>query len=198
MTSDIKKFLENLDERFNIIKSQADKYFDNESEIRNDGTVQIFNRPWIAPLNFGMLLFPPVEKKWLNIFKEKSGIEIPDFYQSILLKMNGFRIFHCALFGLPKSIYENGLLDRTMLQPLSLESANILWKVNFKVNDDFFYIGSRRFDDDENSGYFLYQNEIFSIRENGEILNSWITFEDFLNEELNIAEDYMLQTESNK
>lgn len=197
MTSEITNFLENLDGKFNPIKNQAIKYFDSKSEIRNDGTVQIYNRPWIAPLNFGLFLFPAADKLWINIFEEKTGLEIPSIYKEILLNMNGCHIYNFSLYGLPRSIYENELLDRSSVQPLSLESANTFWKINYNISKDFFYIGGREYNEEENLGYFINGNKIVSVKTNGEILNSWNSFNEFLDEEIDFEEKNMLQTMPN-
>src|SRR6478609_7706159 len=115
MTSEIITFLDTLNSDFDPIKEQATKYFDSDSKIREDGAAQIFRRPWVAPLNFGLLLFPPVDKAWFSEFYKLTNKAIPKIYQDILLIMNGCFVYDFALYGLPKTIYTDGLLSRRSL-----------------------------------------------------------------------------------
>ena len=138
------------------------------------------------------MIFPPAEKLWFEKFYETTGFEIPTLYKEILLKVNGFFVYDFNLFGLPKSIYETGLLERLTLQQFSLESANIYWKTNYKIDKKLFHIGSGRYSDDENFGYFIDGEKILSIRKDGEILNSWNSVKEFLSEETEKAEKNML------
>ena len=196
MTDEINLFLEKLDTDWNPLKKQALKYFDQDSKIRPDGALQIYRRFWIAPQNYAILIFPPAEKLWFEKFYERTGFEIPNLYKEILLKVNGFFVYDFDLFGLPKSIYETGLLERLTLQQFSLESANIYWKTNYKIENKLFHIGSGRYSDDENLGYFIDGEKILSIRENGEILNSWNSVKKFLSEEIEKEENNMLNEKS--
>ena len=126
MTTEIVDFFDKLDNDLNPIKEQAIKYFDIDSKVRVDNAVQIFRRPWVAPENFGLLIFPPVDKNWLSEFEKRTGKVIPKVYENILRQMNGCFIYDFSLFGLPKSIYTKGVLDRKgLLQQYDLTTANI-------------------------------------------------------------------------
>jgi hypothetical protein len=129
MKTEIKTFLDNLNSDFDIVKEQVDKYynFDNKADLRHDGAVKIFNRTWVAPMNYGLLLFPPADKAIIEKFEKKEKLKIPDFYKTILTMMNGCFIYDFSLFGLPKSIYEKGLLDRSDLYQFDLGTANKDW-----------------------------------------------------------------------
>lgn len=193
MTNEIDNFLKNLTPDWTPIKEQVTKYFDIDSKIREDGAAQIFRRPWVAPQNFGLLLFPPVDKNWFNLFNEKTDLTIPKMYQDILSEMNGCFVFEFSLFGLPSTMYMTGLLSRTVLQQYDLGTANTTWKHGYDIDKSLFHIGGRAYSYEENIGYFIDNNKIFSIRENGEIIKSWITFSDFLKEEIKVAEQMMLK-----
>jgi len=197
MTQEVKYFLDKLDQKWVPIKQQVEQYFDSDSRIRDDGALQVFKRPWIAPKNFGILVFPPANEAWLTMFQEKTTIVIPTIYKKILMEINGCYIYDFELFGLPKSLYTGRLLDRSILQQHDLTLANNSWKKEYKLNEDYFLIGGRDYADDEVIGYFLNENKIYSIRKNGEILSSWDSFVDFLNEEIYKAERTMLN-EKNK
>jgi hypothetical protein len=192
MTAEIKTFLDNLPDEWQAIKQQAIKYFDDNSEIREDGAAQIFKRPWIAPLNFGLLLFPHAKKDFIIAFEHKTGKRIPSIFQNVLLQMNGCFVYDFSLYGLPESMYKRNLLDRSLLQQFDLGAANTHWINEYEINNDLFHIGGRAYSLDENIGYFIdEENNILSIRTNGKQLRKWNTFESFLSEEIKEAEKLM-------
>ena len=196
MTKDIKDILDKLDSNLNPIKEQAIRYFDIESNVGADNVVQIFKRPWVAPENFGLILYPPVEKEWLFEFERKTGKIIPKLYEEILLQMNGCFVYDFSLFGLPKSIYTKGVLDRCILQQFDLTEANSSWIREYDANQDLFHIGSHCYD--ERIGYFVDNNTILSIKETGEIVNSFATVKDFLIKEIEMAEKIMIMERDDK
>lgn len=192
MTEDVNRFLDKLSIDFSPIVEQAKKYFDNYSKIRKDGTAEIFRRPWVAELNFGLWLFPPTGTIWLDQFVERSKKSIPNLYKKILLEMNGCFVYDFSLFGLPESVYSTGLLDRSITQQLDLETANRNWVKDYNVDPNFFHIGGRSYSYSENIGYFIYGDSILSIRKNGEIINTWNTLQEFLCDEIKVSEKQML------
>ena len=196
MTKDIKDFFDKLDSDLNPIKEQAVRYFDIESNVRADNAIQIFKRPWVAPENFGLILYPPVEKEWLVEFERKIGKIIPKLYEEILFQMNGCFVYDFSLFGLPKSIYTKGVLDRRILQQFDLTEANSSWIRGYDVNQNLFHIGSHCYD--ERIGYFVDNNTILSIKETGEIVNSFATVKDFLIKEIEMAEKIMIAERDDK
>ncbi len=193
MTPEITSFINNLTEEWEAIKQQVSKYYDNESNVRGDGSVAIFKRSWIAPQNFGIILFPPADKNLFDKFQQNTNRSIPTFYENILLRMNGCFVYDFELFGLPKSVYTTGLLDRTTVQQHDLGSANVFWINEYKVDKNLFHIGGRAYSYEENIGYFIDdKGTILSIRTNGEIIAEWKTFHSFLVDEIKIAEKMML------
>ena len=193
MTNDLKTFLDNLSSDWDPIKIQTTKYFDRDSKIREDGAAQIFRRPWVASQNFGLLLFPPIVNDWLDIYKKNNARLIPKSYSDILLQMNGCFVYDFSLFGLPQSLYTTALLDRSKLQQFDIGTANRSWINEYEISEDYLYIGSRAYSSSENIGYFIDSNtNILSIRKNGQVLNNWTTFKDFLFEEIISAENIML------
>jgi hypothetical protein len=192
MRIEIKNFLDKLDNDLNPIKEQAIKYYDIDSTIRAKNVVQIFKRPWIAPENFGLVLYPPVEKSWLVEFEKKTGKVIPKIYENVLLQMNGCFVYDFSLFGLPKSIYTKGVLDRSVLQQFDLTTANISWIREYEIDQDLFHIGGRAYSYSENIGYFVDKETILSIKETGEVVNSFATIRDFFVTEIEVAEKMMI------
>ena len=193
MKEELVIFLNNLKPEFDSIKLQATKYVDAESNIRDDGAAKIYRRQWVAPQNFGLLLFPPAEEILFKKFHEETNLIIPKLYQDILSQMNGCFVYDFELFGL----LETNLLDRTILQQHNLKVANVSWITSYNIDENLFHIGGRLYSEIENIGYFIEENKILAIRENGEILNVWTNFSDFLNHEINIAEQIMLDEKNN-
>ena len=193
MEKKLEIFFQEFDGNLSPIKDQAVKYLDSDSTIDEEGSAIIFRRPWIAPQNFGLRIFPPTSINYFSIFKDKCGFDIPEIYVNILLKMNGCFIYDFNLFGLPNSIYMEGFLNRKISQPLDLQTANIYWKNVFQVNSNFFYFGGRAYNFDENVGYFLDQeNNILSYLKSRKLINSWQNFSEFLKEEILEAEKMMI------
>jgi len=193
MTREIKDFFDKLDNDLNPIKEQAIKYFDIDSKVRVDNAVQIYRRPWVAPENFGLLIFPPVDKNWLSEFVKRTGKVIPKVYENILRQMNGCFIYDFSLFGLPKSIYTKGVLNRSVLQQFDLTTANTSWVREYAIDQKLFHIGGRAYSYSENIGYFVDGETILSARTTGEIVNSFSTVKEFFATEIDAAEKMMIE-----
>lgn len=193
MLVQINTFLNCLTSEWLPIKEHANKYIDQNSKICERGIVSIMMQPWIAPQSYGLTLFPPANTGSFKEFERKTGISIPVFYQNLLLKMNGCFVYDFSLFGLPDALYTSGILTRDILQQYDLGIANTEWIRSYNVNNELFYIGGRAYSFEENIGYFVDNSTIISVRENGQIVKSWNSFNDFLNEEITIAEEMMLK-----
>lgn len=90
-------------------------------------------------------------------------------------------------------MYTTGLLSRTTLQQFDLGIANTNWKDEYKIDKNFFHIGGNSYSYSENIGYFIDNNNtILSIRTNGQVLNTWDNFKDFLKQEIESSEKTML------
>jgi len=185
--------LNDLPIEFKPLKEQSLKYTQYCSIIDIDDKIQIGHRPWVAPYNFAITLFPPAKKAWVSKFKKKHGISIPLIYQKFLLTLNGCFCYGISLFGLMPSMQESiPLIDRSKLQCHDLSLANKYWINSYDIGKSSFYFGSRAYSFDENVGYFIFgDNSINTIRENGEIISTYISFDDFLEKELCIAESMM-------
>jgi hypothetical protein len=193
MTEDLKIFLDKLSIDCSPIVEQAKMYSDSDSKIRKDGVAEIFRRPWVAEQNYGLWLFPPVETTWLDIFIERTFKPIPNLYKKLLLELNGCFVYDFSLYGLPKSLYTTGLLDRSTSQQFDLGTANKNWIKEYNVDPNLFHIGGRSYSYSENIGYFIDGNTILSIRKSGEIIDTWNNLLEFLNAEIKISESQMLE-----
>jgi hypothetical protein len=195
MKDQIKIYLDSLPTEFKPIVEQATRYgsFDDKADVRKDGAIQIFNRTWVAPENYGLLLFPPADNKLIDKFEKQIKVKTPQSYKHVLGIMNGCFIYDFALCGLPESMYSTGLLNRSTLNQFDLGAANQFWKYEYETElDNLFHIGGRAYSDDENIGYFIDSDDrILSLRKNGKQLKTWMNFGQFLNDEIIAAEKMM-------
>jgi len=175
----------------NPISIQIKKYFENNSNI-DELVLNVLHRPWVARLNWGLMLYKEVKTEWFAEFTKRTGKEIPNFYKDFLKHINGGFIYGISMYGLTPSFFETGLLNRTILQCHNLATANNQWIVNYEVDQDLFYFASRNYTEDENVGYFWKDGIILCYRENGELLKQWDSLNQMLLEEIEIAEQVML------
>jgi hypothetical protein len=181
------KIIDSYPDEFFAIKKQAKKYIRNDSNIDNNERVNILHRPWVAPLNWGLMIYKGADIDWINQVEDSIKKPIPTFYKSFLTKINGCFLYDISMFGLIHS------LTRTYLQCHDLTTANIYWIKEYDFDQSFFHFGSGHYSYEENTGYFYGQNKIISVRKNGKFVNEWTNFSDFLNDELVRAENKMLK-----
>jgi hypothetical protein len=188
---EIRNRIENLPPELDSIANQANKYLENNSSI-NELVLNILHRPWIARLNWGLMLYKGANVNWFIEFTERTGKEIPKFYIDFLKSINGGFIYDISLYGLTPSLYNSGKLNRSILQCHDLTTANNNWIRGYEVDPNLFHFGGRSYTDDENVGYFFDKQKILCYRKNGELINEWDTFSKMLSDEIKIAEQKML------
>jgi hypothetical protein len=112
-------------------------------------------------------------------------------YLRVLQKLNGMSAFGFALFGIPPSMTKSPpLLDRSVLQPLDIATANKDWRREYFVADELFYFGVSDYSDDELVGYFLAESgTVHAFRKSGEAVGGWRSLGPFLQDELARAEE---------
>ncbi|CAH2715932.1 hypothetical protein BACCIP111895_03116 [Neobacillus rhizosphaerae] len=184
--------LDGLPDYLYSLKEHSIKYLKYSSCIDLNNTIQIAHEPWNGVYSFAIRLFASAKKSWISNYQKKYGLVIPKFYKDFLSIINGCSFYGLDLFGISPSMQNESILNRTDPEPLDLSTANIYWKINYKNTQEFFQFGGRQYSDDENIGYFVEgKNKIHAIKKDGEILFSWDTFSDFLNDELKISESIM-------
>jgi hypothetical protein len=95
--------------------------------------------------------------------------------------MSGCFAFGLSLFGFPT---HDGFVNRTILRPLSVHSANRHWRHEFDGMGSRFHFGGAALTDSENIGYFYVGENVVSVRKNGEVLQTWSCVSDLLRDEL--------------
>jgi hypothetical protein len=185
--------IDSLPDEYLAIKKQALKYLKNNSNISVLGTLNIFHRPWIARLNWGLMLYKGAEMKWFEQYREMTKRDIPEFYTNFLQVINGCFIYDISLAGLTPSMYMKGTLDRSILQCHDLKTANIDWIKEYEVDRKYFHFGGRHYSPTENLGYFFDGDKIMAILPNGNIINEWTNYFDFLFDEIELSEQKALK-----
>ena len=183
----IYKIIDSYPDEYLAIKKQARKYIQNDSNIDDNETVNILHRPWVARLNWGLMLYKSADIPKIRQAENLIKKPIPEFYKNFLTKINGCFLYDISMFGLIPS------LTRSFLQCHDLTTANIDWIKEYDFDQSFFHFGSGHYSYEENTGYFYGQNKIISVRKNGKFVNEWTNFSDFLNDELVRAENKMLK-----
>jgi len=174
------------------IKIQVKKYLENNS-VMDEAVLNVLHRLWVAPLNWGLMLYKGASPTWFSEFERRTRKPIPVFYQNFLKQMNGGFIYGMSMYGLTPSIYDTGVLKRTILQCHDLTTANTSWIKEYNVDPELFHFAGRPYSSKENIGYFFDDKNILSIRKNGQILNNWTNLGDMLFDEIEIVEKVMLE-----
>jgi hypothetical protein len=185
--------IDNLPDELLSIKKQAKKYLKNNSIIDNLETINIFHRPWVARFNWSLMFYKGADNTWFGQYEKMTQKSIPDFYKNFLSVINGCFIHGISLYGLTPSIYTKGTLDRSVLQSHDLTTANNEWIKEYEVDQRYFHFGGRSFSSDENLGYFFYDDKIMAIRKNGNVINEWTSYFEFLFNEIVYAEQATLK-----
>lgn len=110
------------------------------------------------------------------------GIHIPNSYKRILKRFNGAKLHATDLFGFPED-------ESNQRRCVSLTHANTYWIRGYKrLPKDWFYFGSRFFDDAVNVGYFAdATGTVFAAKKSGEVVDQWPSVEQMLFKEFEIA-----------
>jgi hypothetical protein len=156
------------------------------SDLSADGPLRLGHRPWVAPENYAITLYPGLSADALSCYCGRFGLEVPSLYARLLGAVNGAFCFGMSLAGVPLSMLGSPpLLDRTRLQCHDLGSSATLWANEYrKLPAGAFGFGHRHYSYRENVGYFIVGDKVLSIRMNGTVLGEWGGFADFLRDEL--------------
>ena len=179
-----------LPELLSPLKRAAHRYAQYPSRVSNDGLLLVGQRPWVAPKNYILTVFPGLTDSEVAQYEERFEIEVPSSYQDVLGHIGGAFCFGMSLFGIPRSMLsEPRLLDRSVIQCHNLATAVNLWSHEYRVPTEFFHFGSRHFSYTENIGYFLNgSGHVFSARKTGETIAVWTDISEFLRDELAASE----------
>lgn len=189
----IKKRINAISDNLKPIKQISNKYLEFGGSFK-DNNIMIYNQKWIAPLKYAIRIFEQTPIEIIAKIEKDNNIKIPLIYKDFLQEVNGCFIFDFDLFGLTPSIYTTGLLDRSKVQCFDLGTANKNWIKEYDIDEKLFHFGCRAYSYDENIGYFMDSSGIIkSIRKNGQTIEEWSDFSEFLTEEIKKAEIMMIE-----
>jgi hypothetical protein len=186
----IQKRLDAFPDFLTPLRAAASRYLKYPSVLGTDGVMDIGHRPWVAELNYMLMLYPGIDPDALNRYCRRFAIQVPEVYADFLRSVNGGFFFGMSLCGVPLSMLGNPpLLDRRILQCHDLATAATQWIEEYRVPAGFFHFGSRHFSHRANVGYFFESNKrIVSVRGKKKIIGEWTRFSDFLADELQASE----------
>lgn len=172
------------------LREAASRYLKFPSAIAKSGVLNIGHRPWVAELNYILMLYPGIGQEALDRYCQRFEIKVPEMYADFLRAVNGAFCFGMSLCGVPLSMLGNPpLLDRNVLQCHDLATAATRWIHEYRVPDGFFHFGGRHFSDRENVGYFIEgKKRIVSVRGKKKTVGEWTSFSGFLADELQASE----------
>jgi hypothetical protein len=159
---------------------------DQPCELGGDGTLRLGHRPWVAPENYAMTLYPGLHPDDLVRYAGRFGLDVPAAYGRFLAAVNGAFCFGMGLAGVPASMLGSPpLLDRSRLQCHDLGTAATLWAGEYrKLPVGAFHFGGRHYSSRENVGYFMVGDRVLSVRKSGKVVAEWRGLTDFLRDEL--------------
>jgi hypothetical protein len=123
--------------------------------------------------------------------------DVPPSYRKLLTRLNGAFVFNIALFGIPLSMAQNPpLLNRSVLQPFDVCTANKQWRIEYGVARSKFFFASGSHSSTENVGYFLtLDNQVEAYLTGERKFGEWHTLGAFILAELQRAESQFLEYE---
>jgi hypothetical protein len=172
------------------LKEAASRYLKYPGVIGKDGVMDIGHRPWVAELNYMLMIYPGIDTNVLNRYCRRFEIQVPEVYAEFLRAVNGGFFFGMSLCGVPLSMLGNPpLLDRRVLQCHDLATAATRWIGEYNVPEGFFHFGGRHFSFSANVGYFFDgENRIVCVRGKKKVIAEWTSVSDFLKDELAASE----------
>src|SRR5262249_49318810 len=93
----IRKRLDALPNFLAPLDVAASRYLKYPSIIRKDGMMAIGHRPWVAELNYMLMLYPGIEPDALNRYCGRFEIQVPEVYAEVLRAVNGGFFFGMSL-----------------------------------------------------------------------------------------------------
>jgi hypothetical protein len=159
---------------------------DQPSGPSADGVLRLGHRPWVAPENYALTLYPGLPADALARYAARFGLDVPSMYAGFLAAVNGAFCYGMALAGVPGSMLGTPpLLDRRSLRCHDLGSSAMFWASDYrKLPAGAFGFGHRHYSSRENLGYFLVHDRILGIRKGGKVVGEWGGLADFLRDEL--------------
>src|SRR5688500_5402745 len=69
-----------------------------------DGVLNLGHRPWVAPKNYAVTLYPGLSAQTLLWYVDRYGLDVPEMYARFLQSVNGALCYGMSLAGVPGSM----------------------------------------------------------------------------------------------
>ncbi len=186
MTAAARSWLDGLPADLAPLADAARALLDQPGVLSAEGILCLGHRPWVAPENYAITLYPGLPAEALERYAGRFELEVPTVYAGFLAAVNGAFYFGMSLAGVPRSMFGSPpLLDRRRLQCHDLGTAATSWALEYrKVPAGAFHFGGRHYSYRENVGYFVAGDRILSLRQSGKVVGEWGSLSDFLGDQL--------------
>src|SRR6185369_17169091 len=71
------------------LRESAGRYLKYPSVIGKDEVMDIGHRPWVAKLNYMLMLYPGIDPEALSRYCHRFEIQVPEVYEDFLRTVNG-------------------------------------------------------------------------------------------------------------
>jgi hypothetical protein len=157
----------------------AGRYLKYPCVLRDDDVLNIGHRPWVAPQNYMLMIYPGIDSLTLQLYCQRLDLKIPAMYEEFLQAVNGGFFFNMWLAGNPRST----------LRCHDLWTAATSWIGEYNVPKDYFHFGGRHLSASKNVAYFINgNNHIVCVKGKKQVIGQWMSFTDFLRDELKASE----------
>jgi len=182
-------FLDRLPAELTPLAEAARSLLGYPGVLSADGALCLGHRPWVAPQNYALTLYPGLSANALLWYVDRFGLTLPEMYASFLQAVNGAFCYGMSLAGVPESMLGTPpLLERRRLQCHDLGMTTTSGPSEYRsLPAGAFHFGYRHYSYRENVGYFIVGERIMSIRKSGEVVGEWDGFSDFLRDEVSAS-----------
>ena len=134
----------NYSEALAPIRDAARRYLRFPGAVNDDGVLLIGHRPWVAPQNYTLVLFPGIDRDSQIQYDRAFGITTPGLYADFLREIGEAICFGMFLCGVPKSmLLTPPLLQRSLFECHDLAIAVTLWGRDLYLSKGLFQFGYR-------------------------------------------------------
>jgi len=166
------------------IKNECLKY-QAELESQHTSEIKLGRDTSVAPQYYKIIIFPAVDDKTLRDIEAEYELKIPSGYREFLTQINGAYLNKIALYSFPATWIDNGLVNRSAVEPLNIYFANTDWISDINIEPGHFLFGSSHYNDSTICHYLIKDARIYAYLDDGQKINEWSTLNEMLEFEMN-------------
>src|SRR5947208_9474655 len=99
MMEEARAILDGLPADLAPLADAARGLLDHPGDLSADGVLSLGHRPWVAPENYAIRLYPGLPAEVLRRYVGRFGLEVPEVYANFLAAVNGAFCFGMSLAG---------------------------------------------------------------------------------------------------